>query len=178
MRLFLVLVSLSLSARADWEGKLRFTHDPPRKGGGSDGAIHVKKGKVRIEEPTPLGPTVLLSDGKSLRLLLPEKKQVLELDAALGAAATVPPLSLKGMKEVGQEVLEGRPCTIWEDVRETKMGRIRQRLWVPEPGGKELMFLREVTQTDRGATMADVSELRVRPQPDALFQVPAGYSKK
>jgi hypothetical protein len=177
MRLFLVLFSLSLSARGDWEGKLRFTHDPPRKEGGSDGAIHVKKGKVRIEEPTPLGPSVILSDGKSLRLLLPEKRQVLELDPALGAAAAVPPLSLKGMKEVGHEVLGGRPCTIWEAVRETKMGRIRQRLWVPERSG-ELMFLREVTQTDRGATMADVSELRVRPQPDALFQVPAGYSKK
>jgi hypothetical protein len=177
MRPFLLVFSLCLAARADWEGKVRFTHDPPRKAGGSEGAIHAAKGRVRVEEPTPLGRTVLLFDGRRLRVLFPERKQFSELDAKLAPAATVPPLSLKGMQKVGAEVLEGRATTIWESRQRTQMGEVRQRLWVPDDA-KELIFLRFVTQTDRGATRADVGDLRVRPQPAALFRVPAGYEKK
>jgi hypothetical protein len=80
---------------------------------------------------------------------------------------------------VGEERLGGSDCIIWEKTLQTAAGRIRQRLWVPtDAPRKQLVFLRFVTQTDRGATKADLSDLRERPQPDSLFRVARGYVKK
>jgi hypothetical protein len=160
-----------------WEGKVHFTHDPPRKSGGADGAIHVSGAKVRIEEPTPVGLTVILSADGKLRLLFPERKQFMEVDAEQAALATVPPLSLAGLQRAGTESVDGRACTIWERTLTTQMGRVRQRIWVPD-GARRFVFLRFVTQTERGATRADVSEVRETAQSASLFRVPRDYTKK
>ena len=162
-----------------WQANVHFTHDPPRKSGGSDGAIHVSGKKVRIEEPTPGGTTIVLFDGRKLWLLFPDQKQFLELPKDQAPLATVPPLSLEGMTAAGTEVIDGHACTIYERTAETKAGRIHQRLWVPDENKKDfLYFLRQVTQTDRGATKADLTGIRQTPQPDSLFKVPAGYRPK
>src|SRR3954468_6323800 len=91
----LVLAAAAL-AQTPWEGRLRFTHDPPRAGAAEGGAIHVKGRKVRIEEPTAGGTLVILFDGARLRLLRPERKTYVELPAAQAPYATVPPASLRG----------------------------------------------------------------------------------
>ena len=133
---------------------------------------------MRLEEPTPIGLTVILWDGKRLRLLFPERRTYLELPPRQAALATAPPLNLYKMSKTGTEVIEGRTCTVYE-----RKGEVTQRLWVPEdsptPQKKKLFFfLREVTQTPRGATRADVTDVRFADQPDSLFQVPAGYRKQ
>jgi hypothetical protein len=175
----MLLIALLIALSNGWEAKVHFTHDPPRKSGGADGAIHVSKGRVRLEEPTAIGLTVVLSSGGRTRLLFPERKQFMEIAQAVAALSTVPPLSLEGMKQVGEERVGGSDCIIWEKTLQTPAGRIRQRLWVPEGAAKkQLVFLRFVTQTDRGATRADLSDLRERPQPDSLFRVARGYVKK
>ena len=173
MLLFALLIALGNG----WEAKVHFTHDPPRKSGGAEGSIHVGSGKVRIEEPTPMGETVIVAAEGKVRLLFPETKQFMEIDPAQAALATVPPLSLAGMKQVGEENVDGRPCAIWERARQTAAGRVHQRLWVPL-GAKRFVFLRFVTRTDRGATRADLRELRETAQPASLFSVPKGYAKK
>ena len=173
----MLLLALLLALGNGWEAKVRFTHDPPRRSGGAEGAIHLDGARVRIEEPTPAGLTVILAAGGKVRLLFPETKQFLEIDPAQAALATVPPLSLEGLRQVGEERLDGRPCVIWERVLTTAAGRVHQRLWVPRDA-KRFVFLRFVTQTDRGATRADLSELRETAQPDALFRVPRTYRKK
>ena len=173
----MLALTLLLAASAGWEGKVHFTHDPPRKSGGSEGAIHVKGGRVRLEEPTPLGPMVVLAARGKVRLLFPERRQFSEVDEAQAALTTAPPLSLEGMKEVGRERIEGRDCTIWEKTIRGSLGTIRQRLWVPT-GAKRFLFLRFVTQTPRGATRADVSDLREAPQAEALFRTPRGYTRR
>ena len=73
----MALICALLLALPGWEGKVRFQHNPPRKSGGSEGSIHVAAGRVRLEEPTPIGLTVILWDGRDLRLLFPEKKTFL-----------------------------------------------------------------------------------------------------
>ena len=173
MMLFALLIALGNG----WEAKVHFTHDPPRKSGGAEGAIHLDGGRVRIEEPTPMGATVILAADGKVRLLFPETKQFMEIDPAQAALATVPPLSLAGMKQVGEERIDGRACALWERTLQTAAGRIHQRLWVPQDA-KRFVFLRFVTQTDRGATRADLSELRETAQPDTLFSVPKGDAKK
>ena len=163
-----------------WQAAVHFTHDPPRKSGGSDGAIHVSGAKVRIDEPTPGGTTVVLFDGRRLLLLFPAQKQYLELPASDAPLATVPPTSLRGMKVVGEETIDGVHCLIHERTVDAKAGRIHQRIWVPDEKNKKnfFYFLRAVTQTDRGATKADLSEIRAAPQPETLFRVPRDYKKK
>jgi len=110
---------------------------------------------------------------------VPDQKQFLELPKDQAPLATVPPLSLEGMTAAGTEVIDGHACTIYERTAETKAGRIHQRLWVPDENKKDFFyFLRQVTQTDRGATKADLTGIRQTPQPDSLFKVPAGYRPK
>ncbi len=161
-----------------WQAQVHFTHDPPRKSGGSEGAIHVAGARVRIEEPTPSGETVVIFDGRRVLLLFPAQKQYLELPASDAPLATVPPLSLEGMGVVGEEVIGGERCAIYERSVETKAGRVHQRLWVPVRKKNHFTFFRAVTQTDRGATKADLTGVRAAPQSPALFRVPPGYKKK
>ncbi len=169
-----LLIALLLAAPG-WEGKVHFQHNPPRKSGGSEGAIHYSQGRVRLEEPTPLGLVVILWNGKSLRLLFPERKTYREFPGEQAALATAPPVSLRKMRKIGREEIDGRACTIWEH----KGPDITQRLWVPDAAQKKLFFfLREVTVTPRGATEADISDVRFADQPDALFRVPKGYRRK
>src|SRR2546423_833192 len=85
------LIFALLLAASGWEGKVHFQHDPPRKSGASDGTIHFAAGRVRLEEPTPIGLTVILWDGKRLRLLFPERRTYLELPPRQAALATAPP---------------------------------------------------------------------------------------
>src|SRR5256885_9175956 len=162
------LAWLLVAASLGWEGKVHFTHNPPRKSGGSNGEIHFAPGRVRLEEPTPAGMAALIWDGKKLVLLFPEKKTFLEMPPAQAALATAPPLSLDGMTEAGRETIEGQECAIYE----RKSGGVTQRLWVPDAAKKKKLFffLREATITPRGATRADVTGARLGPQPPALFE--------
>src|SRR4051812_30956612 len=98
------LAWLLIAASLGWEGKVHFTHNPPRKSGGSEGAIHFSPGKVRLEEPTPSGMAAVIWDGKRLLLLLPAQKSFLEMPPAQAPLATAPPLSLEGMTEDGREI--------------------------------------------------------------------------
>jgi hypothetical protein len=115
-----------------------------------------------------------------VRLLFPDRKQYLEVDPTQAALATVPPASLEGMQQVGEERIDGRDCAIWERTVETRMGRIHQRLWVPRGAAKKKLFffLRQATVTPRGATRADLTDIRFGDQPASLFRVPPGYAKK
>jgi len=56
------------------------------------------------------------------------------------------------------------------------MGKIEQRLWIVD-GARELMFLRQVTKSDRGSARTDVLDAEEKPQPDSLFRVPADFTR-
>ena len=158
-----------------WQANVHFTHDPPRKSGPSEGEIHVSGDRVRIDE----GSIVVVFDGRRLALLFPDRKRYLELPAGDAALATVPPLSLKGMEAKGEETIDGVHCVIYQRTADSKAGTLHQRLWVPDEKKKNFFyFLRAVTQTARGATKADLSDIREAPQPAALFRIPPDYKKK
>jgi len=93
MRPFLAILLAAAPAFADWEGRARFTFTPPRPGQGplADGRIHMKRGKIRIEQKGPMGEMAIVFNlsTKKLDLLLLERKQYMELDQSM-SAATVP----------------------------------------------------------------------------------------
>jgi hypothetical protein len=157
-----VLLAISLS----WEARIHFTFDPPRKGGSSEGAIHVQGRKVRIEEDSPVGPLVILFDGEHLRMLRPDKKTYFELPAAEAPWATVPPTSFEELKNVQGE--------LWERDSVTPLGKVKQRLTIP---GTELIWTKAATRTKNGATLMEASGPLKKPQPDSLFRVPKDYTK-
>jgi hypothetical protein len=189
MRPFLAILLAAAPAFADWEGRARFTFTPPRPGQGplADGRIHMKRGKIRIEQKGPMGEMAIVFNlsTKKLDLLLLERKQYMELDQSM-SAATVPPvcsggtpagcLAAQGFKRTGAEAMEGRKTSIWEQQRDTPMGKIEQRLWIVD-GARELMFLRQVTKSDRGSARTDVLDAEEKPQPDSLFRVPADFTR-
>src|SRR5438477_3774891 len=168
MRSLVLAILVSFPALADWEGKVHFTFDPPRpgQGPGADGTIHMKQGKVRIDQQGPMGKMAILFDlkTKKLDMLMLDRKKYMEMDRSL-MAATVPPvcqsgkpaecLTAEGFKKTSSEMVDGRKATIWEQDRDTPMGKVHQKLWVPD-NARELMFLRQVTQSDRGSSRTEV----------------------
>src|SRR5260370_36601987 len=104
-----------------WEGRAGLVLTPPRPGQGplADGRIHMKRGKIRIEQKGPMGEMAIVFNlsTKKLDLLLLERKQYMELDQSM-SAATVPPvcsggtpaacLAAQGVKRTGAEAMEGR----------------------------------------------------------------------
>jgi hypothetical protein len=189
MRPLLLAILVSFPALGDWEGKVRFTFDPPRgaQEPTSDGSIHMKGGKVRVDQQSPMGKVAVVFDFKTKKLvmLMPDRKKYMEMDRSL-TAATIPPvcdagkavdcLVAVGFKKTGSETVDGRKTSIWEQDRDTRMGKIHQKLWVVD-GAKELMFLRQVTQSERGAAKTEVTEVKEIPQADSIFAVPADYTK-
>jgi hypothetical protein len=189
MRPLLLAILVSFPALADWEGKVHFTFDPPRPGMGpqSEGTIHMKGGKVRIDQEAPMGKMAIIFDFKSkkLAMLMLDRKQYMEMDRSL-SAATVPPvcesakatdcLAAEGFRKTGTETLDGRKAFIWEQDRDTPIGKVHQKLWVVD-GAKEMMFLRQVTQSDRGASKTEVTDVKETAQADSLFTVPPDFTK-
>jgi hypothetical protein len=171
-----VLLQVAALAQTPWEGKLLFTHDPPRKTGTPDGSIHVDGRKVRIEEATPAGRLVIVFDGEHLRLLRPDRKTYVELPKAQAPYLTVPPASLTGLRKVGEGEASGKACGIWEVRSQTPFGKVQQRVWVPNDA-KDYLYLRAVTRTARGASLFEVIEPRRTPQPASLFDVPKDFTK-
>src|SRR5881397_2960661 len=99
MRSLLLAILVSFPAFADWEGKVHFTFDPPRPGQGpnAEGTIHMKQGKVRIDQQGPMGNMAILFDFKTkkLAMLMLDRKKYMEMDRSL-ASATVPPVCESG----------------------------------------------------------------------------------
>src|SRR5438093_10910905 len=143
MRSILLAILVSFPALADWEGKVHFTFDPPRPGQGpeADGTIHMKQGKVRIEQQGPMGKMAILFDFKTrkLSMLMLDRKKYMEMDQSL-RAATLPPvceagkvdacLTAEGFKKAGGDTVSGRKAAIWEQDRDSPMGKIHQKLWI------------------------------------------------
>src|SRR3954466_14376893 len=130
------LAWLLIAAAMAWDGKVHFTHDPPRKSGGSNGAIHFSPGKVRLEEPTPAGPAAVIWDGKKVLLVFLHNQTFLELPASQAPLSTAPPLGLDGMEEHGTEIIDATPCTIYQ----RRTGDVIQRVWVPDEAKKKKLF--------------------------------------
>jgi hypothetical protein len=145
-------------------------------------------GKVRVDQKGPMGSIATLFDFKSKKLdmLLLDRKQYMEMDRSMSAAAAPPVcadgkvadcLGALGFQRTGAEAVDGRKTSTWEhEDRETPMGKIHRKLWVVD-GARELMFVRQVTKSDRGSSRTDVTEVKETTQPDSLFAVPSDFTK-
>jgi hypothetical protein len=185
---------LATAARADWQGKLVTTTDPPqpdRSGMGRDGEVHAKKGKMRIDTQIgPVGKGYVLYDFKTkkLNLVVPDQKIYFEQDAPADGAAEAPAgcergsaeecLASQGFKKDGADQVEGRACETWERDRAVRGGMdVHQKVCVLA-GAKDMVWLKNEVQTPRFTRVTIVKDYKQAPQPDSLFEVPKGYARQ
>jgi hypothetical protein len=189
-----VALLAATAARADWQGKLVTTTDPPQadRGQGSrDGEIHAKKGKVRIDaEMGPMGKGFVLYDfkTKTLDMVAPAEKAYFEAGRSAAGAAETPAacergsvdecLTSQGFKRSGADDVEGHACEVWERDRAAAQGMdVRQKVCVL-PHASDMVWLKNVVQTPQATRVTIVKDYKETPQADSLFEVPEGYARR
>jgi hypothetical protein len=187
-------LAAAFAARADWQGKLVTTVDPPRPDSGlaaREGEIHAKKGKVRIDASMgAMGKGYVLYDEatKKVDVVLPDRKAYVEPDRPIEGAPQAPfgcergsiddCLKAQGFAKAGTDAVDGRSCEVWErDLVAGRAADARQKVCVPR-GAKEMVWLKNVVESPRFVRTTVVHDYRQTPQPDSLFEVPAGYAKE
>ncbi len=187
------VVLATSDARADWEGVAKTKIDPPTPmaEGTQEGKIYGKAGKLRIEMNGRMGKGAVIIDSKSkkMTMIMEEKKafMVMDTEGPMGRGAPGMQLSVScagddpkecleaaGFKKGGSEKVGGHKATRWSRVQETPRGPAQQELWTAD-GFKEFAVLKQVTKLAERTVTLEVEGLKKAPQPDALFEAPAGY---
>lgn len=187
------VLALAPAARADWEGIAKTRIDPPMPmaEGAQEGKIFGKGGKLRIEMNGRMGKGAVIIDStsKKMTMIMEEKKAFMVMDTdgpmgrggpgmqlAVSCAGEDPKACLEasGFKKGGSDKVNGQKATRWSRVQETPRGPAQQELWTAD-GFKEFAVLRQVTKLAERTVTLEVEGLKKAPQPDALFEVPAGY---
>jgi hypothetical protein len=190
----LAAVLVAPAARADWEGVAKTKIDPPSPmaDGTQQGRIYGKGGKLRIEMDGRMGKGAVVIDSKNkkMTMIMEEKKAFMVMDtdgpmAGRGGAGTQLAVSCAGedpkecleaagFKKGGSDKVNGQKATKWSRVQETPRGPAHQELWTAD-GFKEFAVLKQVTKLGERTVTLEVEGLKKAPQPDSLFEVPAGY---
>jgi hypothetical protein len=78
--------------------------------------------------------------------------------------------SRMSMEMLGRETLEGRPVEKWQSTIERPGGEVRrsQQWYDPE---LEMVIREEFP----GGYVRELTDIRIAPQPDSLFEIPEGY---
>jgi hypothetical protein len=189
-----VVSALAPAARADWEGiaKTKIEPPPPMAEGAQEGKIYGKGGKLRIEMNGRMGKGAVIIDAKNkkMTMVMEDKKAFMVMDTdgplagrggpgmqlAVSCAGEDPKecLEASGFKKGGSDKVNGQKATRWSRVQETPRGPAQQELWTAD-GFKEFAVLKQVTKLAERTVTLEVEGLKKSPQPDALFEAPAGY---
>ena len=180
-------------ARADWEGitKTKIDPPPPAAEGVQEGKIYGKAGKLRLEMNGRMGKGAVIVDSKAkkMTMLMEDKKAFMVMDTDGPLAGRGPGMQLAascagedtkgcleaaGFKHAGSDKVNGQKATKWARDHETPRGPAHQELWTAD-GFKEFAVLKQVTKLAERTVTLEVEGLKKAPQPDALFEVPAGY---
>ncbi len=178
-RLGLIVLILTLSAPA-WA--LELSADVVRRGKGQEqtSKVFIKNDKIRLEGmPSPgggQGYNILRTDKKVIWLVQPERKTYIELP--LGHLTDMSQQAVTGGKlpgeatrrELGQEKIDGRPTTKYEVIYSVAGQNYMIHQWLD----RELKLPLKTADTD-GAWSVEYRNLRLGPQADALFELPADY---
>ena len=154
---------------------------------------HADKGKSRVISKIPKKRAKKQGMGKvqvtitnpyqgAMWLVFPDVKKYMESKGEAQSKLPPPPMptdkdhacnSAKEVscKKLGDETIGGRKVEKWEIVAEGKDGKLTSTSWYdPELG----IPIRELVP---GKMMREMTDIKVGPQNDGLFMVPAGYEK-
>lgn len=197
IRPFLALVLLvgltwARPSVADTSATVRMTSQGGPRGESMtmDGRWLLKGKRVRSEMQTPMGRlvTIVDSDAKKVFSIQEATKTYTEQDidkaasgdadlAACSAASDASAcLVARGFKKTGTGEANGYACEIFERVATDDGRHTQTKIWKPQ-AKKPLPFVRLEFAGSGANGRMDVTEIKEGPLDDALFKVPAGYSK-
>lgn len=138
-----------------------------------NGKWYASKGKMRMET----GPSIMITDmnAKKSWMVMPSSKSYMEMDFSKAAGQMhtgTNPCSTPEMtcKQVGKETIDGRSAIKWEITMTTAGKAMTSTSWIDEKLGIPL-------KTEAAGTTMELKNVKEGPQPDNLFEVPAGYKK-
>lgn len=175
-------------ALADWESDLQLK---PRAGSMGPGApqemkgkAHGRQGALRMDIESPRGPMSVLVNWEKhqVTMLMHPMKMMAQRDAtqdsdfpSCGAQDTDACLVSQGFKKTGSETANGHPCSVYEKTSTGGTSPIHVKLWRPTDL-KEVPFVRSESSNDSGVlSSANLTNVKIAPQPDSLFVPPADY---
>lgn len=175
--LFVLILVLSAPAWA-----VELSADVVRRGRGQEqtSKVFIKGDKIRLEGiPAPGGGegyNILRTDKKVIWLVQPERKTYIELP--LGHLTDMSQQAVTGGKlpgeatrrELGQEKIDGRPTTKYEVIYSVAGQNYMIHQWLD----RELKLPLKTAGTD-GSWSVEYRNLRLEPQPEARFELPADY---
>jgi outer membrane lipoprotein-sorting protein len=174
----LLLVALVVSTGI-WAAGPEFSADmtmTDAKGKVATGKIFMKPQKIRQEIITEgqTSVTILRMDKKVSWTLMPENQY---MEVAIPFDTQHPEESgiEYEMTEIGNETINGYDCKVVQyTYKEKKYGVVTQ--WI----SKKLTFaIKTVSKDAKGKVLSTIeySNIKSGPQPDSLFEIPAGYKK-
>jgi len=146
------------------------------KGNVTTGKIYMKgneKGRQEVKSGDDVSVTILRLDKKVSWTLMPEK-QYMEVAFNFDPNQLNPDFAYE-MKTIGNETVNGYSCQVVEYVyKDKKLGSLVQ--WIADDLG---FAVKTQTKNARGKVESTVEykNIAVGPQPDNLFEIPAGYKK-
>ncbi len=152
-----------------------FSADVSNTAGGRtfQGKIFASKQKTRME--TPQGISITRLDKKVIWLLMPAQQMYMEEPfnpANIAASAEKMPGEIE-RKLIGSEIIDGRKADKYRIVYTDNSGRRWVTLQWIVPG----LNIPVKSAAEDGSWMMEYKNIKTGAQPDALFEVPAGYKK-
>ncbi|MFH1036085.1 MAG: DUF4412 domain-containing protein [Pseudomonadota bacterium] len=162
---------------------MEFSADVIRKGMGQESTskFYIKDKKMRMDNMAgPMGPgfSIVRQDKQVMWMVSPAQKSYFEMPLQ-GPAAMSPPTQgdekLPGevsRKELGKEVIDGHPCIKYEIAYQAGGQDMRIHQWLAQD-----LKLPVRTAAVDGSWSMEYKNINKGPQPDSLFEVPAGFQK-
>jgi hypothetical protein len=180
-KIVLCLLFVSLSARADWRGKMTITSSGSAKP--VSGKVSGKGDLLRFDLEIRGHQVSSIMNYKSEHvtiLLHAQKLSVPALFDPVRFGVVCPPerleacLASRGFKVTGSEKVNGHPCAVYEGDLPLDGHAAHQKLWHPQDL-KEVPFIRASTDTGQRTTTVNVVDVHVGALADSHFLAPESY---
>jgi hypothetical protein len=136
--------------------------------------MYFKDKKHRMEVQGQSGYNILREDKKVMWIVMPDEKTYIEMpfDPYEKPQVEEKYVGEISRKEVGEEIIDGHPTKKYEITYkiDDKTDRVYQ--WI----ATDMDFPIKSTAID-GSWVAEFKDIKIGPQPDSLFEIPAGYQK-
>lgn len=142
----------------------------------SKSKMYINSGKFRMESEEMGGSYMIVRrDLKKVWMVMAQNKSYMELPEGKESETPMPDEKMKGevsRKELGKETIDGHPAVKYEVT--AKMGDKTSTFyqWM----ATDINFPVKVAAVD-GSWTAEYKDIKIGPQADSLFEIPAGFQK-
>lgn len=199
--ILLLALFCAVPALADYEGTLIVTLPPGAPMTELRGAVHFKKGRMRMDYTEPMQMSVLHDMSGKTTQLFPKTLTYSEMDVSKAGGSTSAAqqfpicsdfsdaekcFAQMGFTRDGTERVNGYDCDVYRRDVEKDGKSMHVKMWRPSKI-KYMVFVRQTLEQaavgkapsgGKGFAMQiNIPDLKEKAQPDSLFAIPADYKK-